>query len=382
MNRPKVLAVDDKPQNLFALEQLLRRLPVEVVRTTSPVEALALTLEHDFCMVVVDVQMPEMDGYELVSLLRSNHRTARMPVIFVSAIYSDDYHHRRGYESGAVDFLSKPFVPEILISKVKVFLDLYTQRKELDDLVNQLKEANQRLSELNVQKDRLIGLTAHDLRNPLGNIRGFSELLMMRNGEISADEKAIVTEINKQSDYMLALIDDLLDVSQIETGSLNLRTETVNVAVFLQELVGQHHRLAHSTKGSSVTLEEVPSFRAELDPYRLRQVIDNLITNAVKYSAPGSHTVAGVRQARDQWQFFVRDEGPGIPPEEQAQLFDYFCNVSTMPTGGERSTGLGLAISARVVQAHGGEIGVDSRPGDGSTFWFSLPYRRENGTGG
>jgi signal transduction histidine kinase len=143
--RPKILIVDDKPQNLFALEKLLRQLDLEVIQTTSGAEALGLTLEQDFCMAIVDVQMPEMDGYELVELWRGNSTTASLPVIFVSAIYSDEYHHRKGYDTGAVDFLSKPFTPEILLSKVKVFLDLYHQRVKLQDLVNQLNAKNEAL---------------------------------------------------------------------------------------------------------------------------------------------------------------------------------------------------------------------------------------------
>jgi signal transduction histidine kinase len=143
--KPKILTVDDKPENLFALEKLLGQLDVELIQETSGTEALAQTLEHEFCLAIVDVQMPEMDGYELVELLRGNPATASLPVIFVSAIYSDEYHHRKGYDAGAVDFMSKPFVGEILISKVKVFLDLYQQRIRLEELVNLLNLKNEAL---------------------------------------------------------------------------------------------------------------------------------------------------------------------------------------------------------------------------------------------
>jgi DNA-binding response OmpR family regulator len=143
--KPKILIVDDKPQNLFALEKLLRQLEVDVIQTTSGAEALGMTLEQDFCLAIVDVQMPEMDGYELVDLWRGNTSTASLPVIFVSAIYSDEYHHRKGYDAGAVDFLSKPFTPEILLSKVKVFLDLYHQRVKLQEVVDQLNTKNEAL---------------------------------------------------------------------------------------------------------------------------------------------------------------------------------------------------------------------------------------------
>jgi signal transduction histidine kinase/DNA-binding response OmpR family regulator len=148
LSRPKILTVDDKAEHLFALEKLLRKLEVEVVQATSGVEALGLSLEHDFCLAIVDVQMPEMDGYEFVELLRGNPSTASLPVIFLSAIHSDEYHHRKGYDAGAVDFLSKPFVPEILLSKARVFLDLYRQRIKLQELVNELNAKNKVLAQV------------------------------------------------------------------------------------------------------------------------------------------------------------------------------------------------------------------------------------------
>jgi DNA-binding response OmpR family regulator len=141
-NKPKILIVDDKQENLFALDKILQKLDVEVLQAKSGNEALGLTLEHEFCIAIVDVQMPEMDGYELVELLRGNDATASLPVIFVSAIFSDEYHHRKGYDSGAVDFMSKPFVPEIMLSKVKVFIELHNQRMRLQDTVEELSHAN------------------------------------------------------------------------------------------------------------------------------------------------------------------------------------------------------------------------------------------------
>lgn len=141
-DKPKILIVDDKPENLFALEKTLQKLDVQVFQAKSGNEALGLTIEHEFCMAIVDVQMPEMDGYELVELMRGNVITTNLPVIFVSAIFSDEYHHRKGYDSGAVDFMSKPFIPEIMLSKAKVFIELYIQRKKLQDVVYELNHAN------------------------------------------------------------------------------------------------------------------------------------------------------------------------------------------------------------------------------------------------
>lgn len=171
-SRPKILIVDDRPQNLYVLDQLLQKLDVEVVMAASGTEALQLTLEHDFCLAIVDVQMPEMDGYELVELLRGNQSTALLPVIFVSAIYSDEYHHRKGYDTGAVDFMTKPFVPEILLSKVRVFLDLYHQCSQLQTLVNQLNAANETLSRYSLQLE-----TSAQVSHQITSILGLERLL-------------------------------------------------------------------------------------------------------------------------------------------------------------------------------------------------------------
>ncbi|MBN1262000.1 MAG: response regulator [Anaerolineae bacterium] len=173
--KPQVLIVDDRQENLFVLERLLQTLDVEVILAARGTEALALTLDHDFCVAIVDVQMPEMDGYELVELLRGNKRTARLPVIFVSAIYSDEYHHRRAYDAGAVDFLSKPFVPEILISKVEVFIDLYRQRQQLELLVRELNTVNASLSERAVQLETSATIS-HQITSILDKDRLLAEI--------------------------------------------------------------------------------------------------------------------------------------------------------------------------------------------------------------
>lgn len=171
-HKPKILLVDDKPQNLYVLEKLLQPLGVELFQTTSGSDALGLALENDFCVAIVDVQMPEMDGYELAELLRGYETTMNLPIIFVSAIYSDEYHHRKGYEAGAVDFISKPYNPDILLSKIKIFIDLYLQRQKLQTLVEQLNEANQTLSKRTVQLE-----TSNQVGQQITSILDLQELL-------------------------------------------------------------------------------------------------------------------------------------------------------------------------------------------------------------
>jgi DNA-binding response OmpR family regulator len=181
VDKPKVLIVDDKTQNLFALEKILQKVSVDIFQATSGNEALGLTLEHEFALAIVDVQMPEMDGYELVELMRGNEATTSLPIIFVSAIYSDEYHHRKGYDSGAVDFMSKPFIAEILLSKVNVFMDLYEKRRQLQMTVDELHHANTVLSRRTMQLE-----ASTKIGQQITSILDLKELLSQVTGIIKA----------------------------------------------------------------------------------------------------------------------------------------------------------------------------------------------------
>jgi signal transduction histidine kinase len=182
----------------------------------------------------------------------------------------------------------------------------------------------------------------------------------------------LLNDIREQARHMLTLLNDLLDVTQIEAGRLDLRLEPVSMDRFLADAVRAHVQMA-APKGTRVLLVSAPAGTAQADPRRLRQVLDNLVSNAVKYSPPGSTVRVTAERTRSGWRVNVQDEGPGITPEDRPLLFQHFARLSAQPTGGEKSTGLGLAITRRVVEAHGGQIGVDSQPGQGATFWFTLP---------
>ena len=213
-NKSKILIVDDKPQNLFTLEQILQKLDVDVLKAESGNDALSLTLDHEFALAILDVQMPEMDGYELASLLRGNKDTANLPIIFVSAIYSDEYHHRKGYDSGAVDFMSKPFVPEILLSKVQVFVELYEKRSELQELVNELKRTNTTLSHRTMLLETSAKL-GQQITSILDSKELFSQIAIMIQMQfnfpsvsiwlLSDDEKTLVLEARTKTSIQLGV---------------------------------------------------------------------------------------------------------------------------------------------------------------------------------
>jgi signal transduction histidine kinase len=252
--------------------------------------------------------------------------------------------------------------------------ELVTLQRELAKKNAEQEALNRELQRLNELKNTFLGMAAHDLRGPLANIKmaaGF--LLDSTDSHLPEDYRQLLDDIASQSRYMLVLVADLLDVTQIETGKLELNRIPVEVADFLAQAVQRQAQIA-TTKGTGVVLRPVPAGRMWADPFRLRQVIDNLISNAVKFSPPGSTVSVSADPAPGHWRINVADEGPSITEEDRQYLFQDFARLSARPTGGEASTGLGLAISRRVVEAHGGQIGVDTEPGQGSNFWFTVPH--------
>lgn len=233
-----------------------------------------------------------------------------------------------------------------------------------------IEEQNRELKRLNETKDRFLGMAAHDLRNPVSSMLMAADYLS--TSIVDEEHRVLVDDIAQQAEYMLELINDLLDVSQIESGVLELRRQAVPLDEFLRFEVQRHSKLAES-KGTTIEFADGDGGFVDADPVRLRQVVDNLISNAVKYSPAGSTVRVLAEQASAGWRVLVQDEGPGISSTDQDRLFSYFGTLSTKPTGGESSTGLGMAISRRIVEAHGGEIGLDASPDGGSIFWFTLP---------
>jgi signal transduction histidine kinase len=254
----------------------------------------------------------------------------------------------------------------VMVEKGRLVSELTAQKTAIE-------KQNEELRQLNELKNTFVGIAAHDLRSPLSITEMALSFLLDPEMGLSPDEQqTLITDSARQVHYMLELVEDLLDVSQIESGRLDLHPEIITPGDFLEETV-RHHAALAASKGTTVQLEIPEPGEISADPRRLRQVMDNLISNAVKYSPAGSIVTIRCEPLSDVWRFSVTDQGPGIDPNDRARLFQDFARLSTKPTGGERSTGLGLAISRRVVEAHGGQIDVDSEPGHGATFWFTIP---------
>lgn len=367
-----ILIVDDRLENLFALTKLLQKLEVEVYEAESGVEALNLALNLDFCVAIIDIQMPDMDGYELVELLRSNKVTATLPVIFVSAVYSDEYHHRKGYETGAVDFLSKPFVPEILLSKVQVFIDLHKQRHALE-------QANLTLAKLNADKNKFLSIISHDLRSPFNAVLGNVQLLNEKIDKLQPhDIREISQSIQRSAITVFNLLNSLLTWAQLQQeGGMQCCPEPVELRSLAEETVAVLEQTA-AQKGIEITHTITAGCWVQADRSMLETVIRNLINNALKFTPRGGRVTLAVCQNGTGAppgfvKVAVQDTGIGISQANLAKLFRLDTNYSTAGTEKEKGSGLGLIICKEMVEQNGGQIEIKSKVGQGTTVEFTVP---------
>ncbi len=258
----------------------------------------------------------------------------------------------------------------------EIYESLTRLNNELAQSKREMAKANARLAELNRSKNELVGMVAHDLRNPLGAISGYAKLLSAGLvGPLSDEQVEFVERIQNTADFMSAMVEDLLDLAAIESGQIELRLSRFDLATLAGEVVGLHNRLAWS-KDMTVSVHLADGLDVSADRGKIHQVMANLISNAIKYSAPGTPIVVSVTQRGDDAEFSVDDRGPGIPESEVPNVFCAFGRTSVQATGGEKSTGLGLAIAYKIIDAHGGHIHVATEVGIGSRFWFTLPTKQ------
>ena len=389
-----ILIVDDLPENLLALDALIRGEGRVIHQASSGEAALTLLLEHEFALAILDVQMPAMNGFELAELMRGTERTRHIPIIFVTAAGKEQNYAFQGYESGAVDFLYKPLDIQAVQGKVNVFVDLYMQkravrlqvealrqaRREQDELVKQLRQAQTDLERAVRMRDDFVSAVSHELRTPLHTLflevqmrrvhlgRGDTEALSPRNME------ATVQREERQIQSMVRLIDDMIDVSRLRGDSLVLRRSPVQLKALAERAADS---LAHqaSEGGVSVSLTLAADVTGSWDEFRIEQVLANLIANALRH-APGSAIEVHGRPAsgpagQPGVRLDVRDQGPGIALADQERIFGQF--ERAVGEGGAPGMGLGLYIARQIVQSHGGELTVQSQPGQGATFSAWLP---------
>lgn len=385
-NSVHFLIVDDLAENLTALDALLRRPGLAILKAQSGQEALELLLQYDVALAIVDVQMPGMSGFELAELMRGTERTRRVPIIFVTAGVADRQRRFRGYEAGAVDFLSKPIEPDILRSKSEVFFDLYRERQEVAAQRDELKAATEKieallmetqqkaraLKEADQRKDAFLATLAHELRNPLAPIRNAIEVLRLRNPEQS-ELRDPIDIATRQIRHMARLIDDLLDVARIAKGKVELRIEQCDLVEIVQN-TAEDYRPTLEAAGIKLQIASgVDEIFVSGDAVRIAQMVGNLLHNAGKFTPRGGQVTICVSKAgAAEGSISVVDTGSGFDLPDASILFEPFSQATS--EGRKGGLGLGLALTKGLAQLHGGSLSGESPGfGNGATFTLRLP---------
>ena len=425
-----ILLVDDQPSRLLTYESILEGLGWNLVSARSGLEALDKLMRQEFAVVLLDVSMPDMDGFEAARLIHEHPRFEKTPIIFVTGVHVSELDHLTGYKVGAVDYVSIPVVPEILRSKVAVLVELYLKRRELRELNRTLAIANQQLGAANEQlaaanttlqaektreletlnrvlqranteleqanstlqsevaersrveqalkaadrhKDEFLAMLAHELRNPLAPILNAVQLI--RRKPLTDPQLLWSREvIERQLGHLTRLVDDLLDVSRITRGKINLSREAVEVADLIARAVETVQPLIVE-RGHQLSLDVTrDSMRVYGDPLRLTQAVGNVLSNAAKYTENGGAISLVARQADGMVEIRIRDTGIGIPSDMQPMIFDMFTQLNRQPGRPQSGLGIGLALVRKLLEMHGGTVTAFSEGNDqGSEFLITLP---------
>ena len=387
---PSIMVVDDIPANLVAMEHLLQDFEITLIKASNGYDALAETFHHDFALVLLDVQMPEIDGFQTARMMRTAEHSRRVPIIFVTANHSDEDHILKGYEAGGIDYITKPVSSTILRCKIKLFIALYEQRAELDYLNRSLLQAHDEVERATSAKSEFLANISHELRTPMHSILGFSELGIERSKYFDNGEelRENFKEIHGSAKRLLALLNDLLDLSKLEANAMKFDFSKSNLAELVSETVTSLRTRIHE-KGQEVTVSKSDlDLAVEIDTGKIRQVLLNLLSNAIKFTPEGRKITVGFEQAtlpegrrkNDQEiipaiAVSVGDEGIGIPEDELELIFDKFIQ-SGKTKDGAGGTGLGLAICREIISGHFGEIKAENNKANGTTMTFTIPLKQ------
>ena len=374
-----ILVVDDNENNRLALRALLSRLPdCEVLEADSGQAALLCTVERKVHLILLDVQMPGMDGFETAQHLQMTERTRHIPIVFVTAVFKAQEFFTRGYDLGAVDYLTKPIDDNLLLSRLRLYRHLHEREISLEATIQLLRDSEQAqlqaketAERANRAKSVFLANMSHELRTPLNAILGVARLLQ-RDAGISEENRHKLVTINRAGQHLLALINDVLEISRIEAGRAEFKVAAFSLGDLLGELEDMM-RVRAEDKDLAFAVEPADDLPAQVlgDAHHLKQVLINLLGNAVKYTERG-RVCLRVSPCNGQMRFEVSDTGPGIAPEDQERVFQAFYQTAAGIAKGE-GTGLGLAISHEYARLMGGELGVESQPGEGSVFTLSVP---------
>jgi signal transduction histidine kinase len=357
---PSVLLVDDRPENLLSLDAILKPLGVRLVKARSGEEALLHLLRETFAVILLDVQMPKLDGLQTAELIKHREQTRHIPIIFITALSRETAYVFKGYAHGAVDYLLKPIDPEILRAKVRVFCDLYVRGERI----------RQQALESEV-KDFFFASVVHELQTPLAAAKAQTQLALHQLADRQPESGAAnaLRVISHQIDRLARFVGDLLDLNRLESGGFDLRKSEFDFAALVEEV---RKRMEPLDGRHPIRLHVPAPLALVADRDRVEQVLTNLLTNAIRYSPEGGEIVVSAEKEGDAVHLVVRDRGLGVPREHQQVIFERFARAHGPSYGG---LGVGLTISRGIVEQHGGRIWVESsgKPGEGSAFHVRLP---------
>jgi signal transduction histidine kinase len=390
-DKVNILLVDDQPGKLLTYEAMLSELGENLIKANSGREALEHLLKTDITVVLMDVSMPELDGFELAEIIRQHPRYQKTAIIFVSAVHLTDLDRLKGYESGAVDYVSVPVIPELLRAKVSVFAELYRKTRDAERLNRELEqrvaertaeleastarqtELAEQLRQADRRKDEFLALLAHELRNPLAPVRNAVTIMAMK-GSPDPEIAWCRDVIERQANQLTRLVDDLLDVSRITRGKIKLQLERLDLEKVIAGAVETSRPVIDAHRHElTVTLPERPVM-VKGDLTRLNQVVSNLLNNASKYQNERGRIALTVSRQGSEAVISIRDHGVGIPAEMQAQIFELFSQGERAPDRAQGGLGIGLSLVKNLVEMHGGTVrALSSGPGQGSEFQVRLP---------
>lgn len=365
-----ILLVDDTPENLISLKNVLEKHGFEVDTANSGEEALKKVLKNSYVLIILDVQMPEMDGFEVAEVISGYSKAKETAIIFLSAANTEFRFIAKGYSSGGLDYITKPVDINILLLKIKTFYRIYEQNRKLGEVQKALLEEIEFRKEAELKKDEFISIASHELKTPLTSVKGYIQLL--ERGLAKGDIDLVKSHLSKaqiQLEKLNGLIADLLDISKIESGKLKFNKQYFDMDTLLDNIVEVMHQSAPDFKITKKGQVKVKVFGDEM---RIEQVIVNFLTNAIKYSPGTNEVLLNVRLQNNELYIGVKDFGIGMQPEQLKRVFEKFYRVEET-SHRFQGLGIGLYISSEIIKRHGGQINVNSVYGEGSEFYFTIP---------
>ena len=374
-SKGSILVVDDTQQNVQILSQMLRQENYTVFAAFDGADALRLLEKRTPDLILLDVMMPGMNGFEVCEKIKSNPETSFIPVIFLSAL-SDTESKIHAFDAGGVDYITKPFQHREVMARVELHLSIQRLQNEKESFISQLQEKQTHLEQLNKEKDDVLAVISHDMRNPLGGIIGIVDL--MRSEQITdTDElEEMLSLIDSSAQRLLHLVNDMLDVAVIESNRLKIDRSETDIQQLIRDVVHTHEPAAkHKGVDLIITIDDSLKF-ATIDKSKIAQVLGNLVSNAIKFTpVDGSVTIKASWSSEFDGFIVINvtDTGIGIPQSMMPVLFEKMGGHQRAGTQGEKGTGLGMPIIKRYVEAHGGVVDVESKEGKGTKFIITIP---------